>query len=159
MMVYFCFEFNNIKKCFNFTLVIFYTLKLSIKFRLLLNCNVFLPKGTLGQEAAGGEDHDLRILLLEDSVLDARLIIRHVEDSGLHFKLHHVQTGEEFHTALYDFHPDLILCDMVIPGYDGFAALDETRNTDKEIPFIFISGFLDEGKVVDTIHKGATDFV
>ncbi|ABB31117.1 response regulator receiver sensor signal transduction histidine kinase [Geobacter metallireducens RCH3] len=54
---------------------------------------------------------------------------------------------------------DLILADMSIPGYDGVAALKLALEQCPDTPFIVISGTVGEERAVETLRKGATDFI
>ncbi|MBH0182336.1 MAG: response regulator [Nitrospira sp.] len=54
---------------------------------------------------------------------------------------------------------DLILADYSLPGFDGAAALELARKLAPEIPFIFVSGTLGEELAIDTMHRGATDYI
>ena len=51
--------------------------------------------------------------------------------------------------------PDLILCDMKMPGMSGMDVLRRVTEIDSEIPFIFISAFLDKATLVEALNLGA----
>ena len=54
---------------------------------------------------------DLRILILEDSDLDAELLIRELKKREVFFVSQRVQTRKEFIQGISEFHPDIILAD------------------------------------------------
>lgn len=104
--------------------------------------------------------NEIRILLLEDSRADADLIQHALRKGGLPFSLKHVDTRSSFIHSL-DAHdgPDLILSDFSLPSFDGFTALAIAREKVPELPFIFVTGTLGEELAIDTLKKGATDYV
>lgn len=57
----------------------------------------------------------------------------------------------------FDF--DLVLSDMIMPGIDGHEVLRKIRKLDKEIPVILMTGFGTIEDAVDSIKKGATDYI
>lgn len=100
-----------------------------------------------------------KVLLLEDSDLDARLVEEEIRNSGIDFNSIHVTDESSFKKALSEFSPDIILSDFCLPSYDGFLALDEVRGQDKEVPFIFVSGAIGEDLAIEAMKRGATDCV
>ncbi|WP_017716065.1 hybrid sensor histidine kinase/response regulator [Kamptonema formosum] len=101
----------------------------------------------------------LRILLLEDSLLDAELIGANLTDGGIDCELVQVEGREEFLAALEGDSFDLILSDYSLPNFDGISALEIARRVCPEVPFIFVSGALGEELAIETLRKGATDYV
>jgi serine phosphatase RsbU (regulator of sigma subunit) len=101
----------------------------------------------------------LRILLLEDSNLDAELTLRELRQGGLHFVSTHVQNGADFQQAIREFQPALILADFKLPTFDGRKALAMAREMCPDIPLIIISGAVGEETAVELLKNGATDFV
>ncbi len=57
--------------------------------------------------------------------------------------------------------PDLILCDVRMPGGDGFEALSALRkdHATAHIPFIFLSGAVDKGNMRQGMELGADDYL
>jgi two-component sensor histidine kinase len=100
----------------------------------------------------------LRILLLEDSALDAELVTE-VLSAALNASVHRVVLEEEFRTAIENETWDLVLADYLLPGFDGLSALDLVRGLRPNLPFIFVSGALGEEVAVETLKRGATDYV
>lgn len=100
-----------------------------------------------------------KILLLEDSKYDAELIERELKKGGLTFILRRVETAEEFSTELQNFAPDIVLSDYYLPEFDGMSALEIVKEQYTQIPFIIVSGAIGDEFAVDTIRRGATDYV
>jgi signal transduction histidine kinase len=55
--------------------------------------------------------------------------------------------------------PDLILSDFALPSFDGYAALALAQQHRPAAPFIFVTGTLGEEVAIETLKKGATDYV
>lgn len=103
--------------------------------------------------------HVVRILLLEDSPADVRLIQSVLEAGGLQVEIRAVDRGEDFIAACKRGGFDVILSDFNIPGFDGWAALDTARRLRPDVPFIFVSGVIGEETAVDSLREGAADYV
>lgn len=101
----------------------------------------------------------LQFLLLEDSSLDAELIQARLTDGEIECELVRVQTRSTFIESLNSTAFDLILSDYSLPSFDGIAALDIARDTCPQVPFILVSGTLGEELAIDTLKRGATDYV
>lgn len=100
----------------------------------------------------------LQILLLEDSSADVELIEDRLHGEGLEYTLMVVDSGDDYEEALKSS-PDIILADYHLPLFDGAFALAIAREKYPDIPFIFVTGAIGEEKAVETLRKGATDFV
>jgi serine phosphatase RsbU (regulator of sigma subunit) len=101
----------------------------------------------------------LRILALEDSEIDAVLILRELKQGGIEFVSTRVETRADFAQALWDFRPEIILADYRLPNFDGGQALAMARENCPDIPVIIISGAVGEETAVELLKNGATDFV
>jgi signal transduction histidine kinase/ActR/RegA family two-component response regulator len=101
----------------------------------------------------------LRILHLEDNPVDADLIVSTLTEGGIACTSHRVDTRDGFGTALKEGHFDMILADYSLPGFDGIGALELARTLVPDIPFIFVSATLGEELAIDTMHRGATDYI
>ncbi|OKH24813.1 hybrid sensor histidine kinase/response regulator [Hydrococcus rivularis NIES-593] len=101
----------------------------------------------------------LRFLLLEDSVLDMELIHALLTEGGIACELVRVQTRSEFETALAQHSYDSILSDYALPSFDGISALEIAQQLSPETPFIFVTATMGEEVAIETLKKGATDYV
>jgi len=104
-------------------------------------------------------DKELRILMLEDVVDDAKLTERELRKGRLAFSAKRVETREAFLEALKDFLPDLILADYSLPTFDSLSALAIVGKECPDTPFIFVSGTIGEDFAIETLKRGATDYV
>jgi PAS domain S-box-containing protein len=102
---------------------------------------------------------DIRILLVEDSDLDAELIAARLRAERLPVTLTRALTREQFEAACDRGDFDVILCDYSLPAFDGPAALAIARERCPSVPFIFVSGMLGEEIAIDVLKRGAMDYV
>lgn len=103
----------------------------------------------------------IRILHLDDSPLDAQLVAftLDAEKSKFPTTLTYVQTREQYLEALGRKDFDIILSDYRMPDYDGDGALKAALAQCPDIPFIMVTGELGEELVIETLKRGATDYV
>jgi signal transduction histidine kinase len=102
---------------------------------------------------------EIRILILEDSVTDAELVGYALRKGGFGFSLERVDTRSGYIHELEREPPDLILSDFSLPAFDGYAALAIAQQKYPGVPFIFVTGTLGEEVAIETLKKGATDYV
>src|SRR6266850_1330059 len=110
-------------------------------------------------ETALNMAEQLRILLVEDSLNDAELVLRELTRGGLDFQSRRVQTEPDFRRELHEFRPHLVISDFSMPQFNGRSALAIARESRADIPFIFISGTIGENVAVDMMKAGANDYV
>lgn len=101
----------------------------------------------------------LRLLLLEDNPSDADLIVATLTEEGIPCAPRRVESRDNFLAALKEGQVDLILADYSLPGFDGISALELARKLCPDVPFIFVSATLGEELAIETMHRGATDYV
>lgn len=101
----------------------------------------------------------LRILLLEDSQIDAELAISHLRKSETPLEIVQTATRREFIAALESQRFDVVLADYSLPDFDGLSALDIVRGRSPELPFLFVSGVVGEEFAINALRRGATDYV
>jgi len=101
----------------------------------------------------------IRILHLEDNKNDAELVKETLLMKEINCKIVHVDNEKDFIKSLENNTFDVILADYNLPSFDGFAALALSKKLTPDIPFIFISGVLGEELAIETLKRGATDYV
>jgi threonine synthase len=81
------------------------------------------------------------IVVIDDNAADLRLARRILKTNPEYFVIE-AQTGRDGLKAIYNYHPDLVLLDMVLPDMDGFSILETLQNDPKlrEIPVVVFSG-------------------
>ncbi len=101
----------------------------------------------------------LRILYLEDDPVAVEMVRSLLAEEKIACELLHVDDHSGYEQALRAGGFDLILSDFNLPSIDGFEALRLREQSSPSTPFIVISGALGEHTAVDTLKRGATDFV
>lgn len=101
----------------------------------------------------------IRVLLVEDSDIDADLILIHLKRSSLAFDLERVDHRSAYQAALANGRYDIILADYSLPDFDGHAALQMAQGVCPEVPFLFVSGVVGEDLATAALREGATDYV
>jgi DNA-binding NtrC family response regulator len=112
-------------------------------------------------------DKELHIIYVEDVVSDAMRVEHALRKQKLHFKLHRVDTREDFLAAVSEHPPDIVLSDHGLPSFDGFSALALTREVCPNAPFIFVTSALTAdmdleklvGEVADYISKSRLELL
>jgi signal transduction histidine kinase len=103
-------------------------------------------------------EKSLRVLLVEDNPADAELAELELLKGGYNPVVTRVQTGAGMAVALATNDWDLILCDYMMPQFTGLEALELLKGTDKDVPFILISGSAGEDIAVAAMKAGAQDY-
>ncbi len=101
----------------------------------------------------------IKILHLEDSSLDAELTSAHLTRGGIEYVVDRVELRKDFLRALREKEYDLILADYALPEFDGISALELASREAPHVPFIFVSGTLGEEIAIQSLQRGATDYV
>ena len=104
-------------------------------------------------------ENRLGILHLEDQENDS-VIVKHIINKDFALFDYYIVVGEqEFREVLEAKKIDVILSDYEIPGFSGMAALEIVKTQYPDIPFIFVTGKMGEDAAIDSLLKGATDYV
>ncbi len=101
----------------------------------------------------------MKILFAEDSPEDHELALFNLHRGGLQFESKCVDSEPEFLAALRELQPDIVVSDYVMPSFDGMRALTLTRQFDPLMPFIVLTGSMNEDTAVACIKAGANDYV
>jgi len=101
----------------------------------------------------------LRVLVVEDSETDCALVLRALEREG--FRTHHarVYALADLRKALQQGGWDVVISDFSMPAMDGFTALAEVKACLPDVPFILVSGTVGEDVAVESLKKGADDYI
>lgn len=101
----------------------------------------------------------LHILHLEDDPADAVVVRATLEAAGFVCAITRVQDRDTFVAALERGGVDLVLADVMLPTFDGLASLDIVHARWPGIPVILVSGTVGEEFAIDSLKRGATDYV
>ena len=101
----------------------------------------------------------LNSLIIDDSIDDVSLVVRHLERGGYALSYRRVDSAPALIAALEERQWDIVFGDYTIPGFSGTAALSLIRERGFDMPFIFISGTIGEDIAVSMMHAGAQDYI
>jgi two-component sensor histidine kinase len=101
----------------------------------------------------------LRVLMVEDSATDAKLVVRELQQTGRLVEFERVETAEAMRASLERNAWDVVISDWSMPKFSALAALGILREKRIDIPFIVVSGTIGEETAVDAMRAGAHDFV
>lgn len=104
-------------------------------------------------------DTKLNILFLEDSEIDADLIVRFLKKEKIDFNYSRIWQKNDFINALERSNPDLIISDQSMPQFSGMEAFRIVKNSKKNIPFIIITGTVAEKTLTEFAKEGIDDYI
>ena len=100
-----------------------------------------------------------KILIIEDEAAIRRVLINIISNENDNFQVEEAEDGLIGFEMIEKIDYDLVLCDIKMPKMDGVEVLEKTQNIKPEIPFIMISGHGELETAVETMRKGAFDYI
>ncbi len=100
----------------------------------------------------------LRILIVEDNAADDKLL-RYELERDFEMEAVTVEKEPDFLKELSRFQPDVILSDYSLPEFSGMRALEIRNEKNPLVPFIIVTGSVNEEVAVSCIKAGASDYV
>lgn len=99
------------------------------------------------------------VLLVEDDEFLRSLIVRKLEEEG--FGVTVAKDGEEALAHLTSNLPDLMLLDLVLPGFSGFELVAKLceLGKDKKVPFMVLSNSAETQNRKQAEELGAIDYL
>jgi len=82
----------------------------------------------------------LRVLIVDDSRDDADLTEFALRDAGLAVDCRRLCREDALASALDGFEPQLVLCDLNLPGWSGAEAMAAVRSRVPWASFVFVTG-------------------
>jgi sigma-B regulation protein RsbU (phosphoserine phosphatase) len=101
----------------------------------------------------------LRVLIVEDSELDARMLDNMLQQGGYEPVSVRVETGAEMRRALAEQKWDIVLSDFNLPQFSAPEALRILQESGLDLPFIIVSGGIGEDQAVAAMKAGAHDYL
>jgi CheY-like chemotaxis protein len=100
----------------------------------------------------------LRVLILEDRLADAELMVQELRRAGFDPDWQRVESEADY-LAHLDPAPDIILADYNLPSFDALQALRHLQERGLDIPFIVVTGTIGDEAAAERIKQGATDYL
>jgi two-component system, NarL family, sensor histidine kinase UhpB len=101
----------------------------------------------------------LRVLLVEDCEDDALLLERELTKGGYKPLVKRLDSPSAMSAALHDQTWDLVLADWNLPRFSAIFALEMLKCSGFDLPFIIVSGTMDEEAAITAMKAGAHDYV
>ena len=101
----------------------------------------------------------IRVLILEDSANDAALLVRQLQVGGYDQTYGRVETAQALRVALTTQTWDVILADYSLPSFNALNALALLPELGLDLPFIVLSGTINEATAVSALKAGAHNFI
>ncbi len=100
-----------------------------------------------------------RVVLIEDSPSDARLIRELLREGSSRFEVVHVATLRAALEALAGAKFDVVLADLALPDTQGVVTVERILEAASETPVVVLTGIDDEAVALQAVHAGAQDFL
>lgn len=100
----------------------------------------------------------IKVLLVEDE-LTLSMIIRETLDDKGEFLVSTAKNGEEGLQKFHSIHPDLLVVDVMMPKMDGFEMVKQIRESDHEVPILFLTARSSVKDVVKGFQLGGNDYL
>ncbi|MFZ6778412.1 ATP-binding protein [Undibacterium sp. Ji83W] len=101
----------------------------------------------------------LSLLMVEDSDMDAELVMLCLRRADFDVSMTRVETCEEMRQAMDEGDWDVILSDYNLPHFNTNEALALLKESGLDLPFIVVSAELGENAAVALMKAGAHDYV
>ena len=101
----------------------------------------------------------IKVLIIEDNQDDAKLEIEELKSGGYDIVFELIESRKAMIESLNHNSWDCIISDYTLPQFSGLDALQELKETGKDIPFILISGTIGEETAVAAMKAGAHDYI
>jgi PAS domain S-box-containing protein len=101
----------------------------------------------------------LRVLIVENSPLEAELVVACLERAGYALSFDIVELPGPFREKLKCSEYDLVIADHNLGSWRGMEALEILHDSGKQIPFIVVAASQGDEVAVEYVKKGASDYV
>lgn len=100
-----------------------------------------------------------KILIVEDEKAIRNVLRNILQDENKDYEISEAENGKLALDLLAQNEQDLVLCDIKMPGMDGIEVLERIREKHPETAVVMISGHGDLETAVDSMRKGAYDYI
>ena len=102
----------------------------------------------------------MRILAIDDDLNIRRLLKLRLELKGYSVEL--AESGVDVIERLEELsadRPDLVICDVYMPGMDGYSVCRQLRKAGWTMPFLFLTSKAESADKVRGFESGADDYL
>ena len=97
------------------------------------------------------------ILLIEDQVELCKILKDTLSLYG--FDVTYAHNGEDGFSIFTSLHPKIVIIDIMMPGSDGFSAVKQIREINKDVPIIMLTAKPLTEDLVKAFDLGCNDFI
>ena len=103
--------------------------------------------------------YTMNVLVIDDTAEVRQVIVQTLASFG--FSAREAADGKTGIELALARRPNLIICDVRMPGLDGFQTLSEIRNRPEiaSVPFIFLTAAVDKNEMRRGMSSGADDYL
>jgi DNA-binding NtrC family response regulator len=98
-----------------------------------------------------------KLLVIDDDVAIRKVLSVTLQDAG--YQVWTAEDGENGLKIFVDERPDIVICDLRMPGMDGIAVLKEIKTLDPDKEVIVISAYADTDLAIEALQLKASDFI
>ncbi len=119
---------------------------------------IFMRENNIPTDAL---ESPLRKVLLVDDDVDIVTLIQDMLERDGRFEVRAVNNGFDAGMMVKEYHPELIVLDVMLPDINGKEVCQRVRNdkTMDNVRIICISGMVEENRINDLLASGANDFL
>ncbi len=100
-----------------------------------------------------------KILIAEDEPAIRRVLVKILSEENDAYAIEEAEDGAEAIKKISSMNFDLVLCDIKMPKHDGLEVLAKIKEVQPDLPVVMISGHGDLDTAVETMRKGAFDYI
>jgi DNA-binding NtrC family response regulator len=100
-----------------------------------------------------------KLLIVEDEEAIRRVLVKILREDDSKYEIEEAEDGLQALDKIKSQEYDLVLCDIKMPKVDGVEVLEKTMKLKPDLPVVMISGHGDLETAVETMRKGAFDYI
>jgi len=100
-----------------------------------------------------------KLLIVEDEEAIRRVLVKILKEDDSKYEVEEAEDGLKALDMIKSQDFDLILCDIKMPKVDGVEVLEKASKIKPDLPIVMISGHGDLETAVETMRKGAFDYI
>ena len=100
-----------------------------------------------------------RLLIVEDEEAIRRVLVKILKEDDSKYEIEEAEDGLKALDMIKAQDFDLVLCDIKMPKVDGVEVLEKATVIKPDLPIVMISGHGDLETAVETMRKGAFDYI
>jgi len=100
-----------------------------------------------------------KLLIVEDEEAIRRVLVKILKEDDSKYEIEEAEDGLKALDMIKAQDFDLVLCDIKMPKVDGVEVLEKATVIKPDLPIVMISGHGDLETAVETMRKGAFDYI